>query len=114
MAHFSIDANASSEHSPLPRLPANAGPALRAAWDTGDRIRDIIRPLNALEAIEQLVTLWKAGSAEDLSDVDRNSLGWLLTIVNVDLRNAIEAAERHAESVCQILAAEAEQSGGGQ
>lgn len=78
-------------------------PAALATTRVIDAIGDIECRLLALEAIEQLVSPQKAGSNEDLTHVDRASFGWLLTIVNVDLRQQLEVARAHADALSLSL-----------
>ena len=77
-------------------------PAQLAATRVIDAIDDIECRLLAFEAIEQLVSLHKAGSREDLAEVNRTSLGWLMNIVNVDLRQTIVAARAQAKQSAQL------------
>ena len=80
---------------------AQPTPAQLAANRVIDAIDDIECRLLAFEAIEQLVTLHKAGAKEDLAHVDRASLGWLMTVVNVDLRHQVVAARAQAQESAQ-------------
>ena len=62
-----------------------------------EAVDDILPRVMALEAIEQLMTPWKAATQEDLADVDRTSLAWLLTVVSLDLRRHVEQAKAAAK-----------------
>ena len=81
---------------------AQPTPAQLAANRVIDAIDDIECRLLAFEAIEQLVSLHKAGSREDLAEVNRTSLGWLMNIVIVDLRQTIVAARAQAKQSAQL------------
>lgn len=66
-----------------------------------DALGDIECRLLALEAVEALISPQKAGSAEDLDHVSRAGLGWLLTILGVDMRQRLVAARGQAEAASQ-------------
>lgn len=82
--------------------------ALVAANSVIDAIGDIECRLMAFEAVEQLLSPQKAGCTEDLAHVDRASLGWLMTVLNVDLRKQVEAAQAAAEQAAQAAIAVAQ------
>lgn len=79
--------------------------ALVAANSVIDAIGDIECRLLAFEAVEQLLSPQKADCTEDLAHVDRASLGWLMTVLNVDLRKQVEAAHVAAEHAAQVAIA---------
>ena len=78
--------------------PTNISPALRAGI-ASDAINDAFQPLMALEAIEQLLTPQADNSPETLKEVNRESLAWLLTLVNMELRRNLENAAAKAREV---------------
>lgn len=69
-----------------------------AAGRVIDALGDIECRLLALEAVEALVSPQKTGGTEDLDHVNRVGLGWLLTILNVDMRQCLVAARGQAEA----------------
>lgn len=79
--------------------------ALVAANSVIDAIGDIECRLLAFEAVEQLLSPQKANCTEDLAHVDRVSLGWLVTVLNVDLRKQVVAAQAAAEHAAQAAIA---------
>ena len=79
--------------------------ALVAANSVIDAIGDIECRLLAFEAVEQLLSPQKANCTEDLAHVDRVSLGWLMTVLNVDLRKQVESAQVAAEHAAQAAIA---------
>jgi hypothetical protein len=68
-----------------------------------DAIDDIEPRLLALEALEQLIAPQMAGTKEDLSHVDRAGFAWLLTIINVDMRQQLTTARATAETAGLLL-----------
>lgn len=83
-------------HIPLPASPAIA------VTRVIDAIDDLSDHFLAFEAVEQLISLQKAGSTEDLAHVDRPALGWLLTMLNVAMREQIAAARAAADLAYQM------------
>lgn len=67
-----------------------------------DALDDLECHFAAFEAVEALLSCQKAGSREDLSHVNRDGLGFLLTILNVNMRQKIEAARAHADALYQL------------
>lgn len=67
-----------------------------------DAVDDLSDHFSALEAVEQLMSLQKAGSEEDLAHINRSGLGFLFTVLNVSLRERITAARTAAELACNI------------
>jgi hypothetical protein len=74
-----------------------------AAINLVDAVDDIESRLLAFEAVEQLISPQKAGSSEDLAHVDRASLGWLLTILNVEMRQQITSVSIKARTAADML-----------
>jgi len=72
-------------------------PAIAAARVI-DSIDDLSCHFLPFEAIEQLLSPQKAGTTEDLAHVDRASLGFLFTVLNVAMREQITAARAAAEA----------------
>lgn len=72
-------------------------PAVILCTRTIDAIDDIACHHLAFEAIEQMLMPQKAGSTEDLAHIDRASLGWLFTLLNVGMSEQIKRARAAAE-----------------
>lgn len=81
------------------RTPAS--PAI-AVTDVVDAIDHLSCHFTAFEAIEQMLSPQKAGTTEDLAHVDRCALGFLLTMLNVSMRDQITAARAAAELAYQM------------
>ena len=66
-----------------------------------DAIDDLECHFAAFEAVEALISAQKSDSREDLAHVNRESLGFLLTILNVNMRQKLEVARAHADALYQ-------------
>ena len=88
----------------MARTPTS--PAL-AATDVVDAIDHLSDHFLAFEAIEQLITPQKANCNEDLAHVDRPALGFLLTMLNVSMREQITAARAAAKVAHRMIGGEA-------
>lgn len=73
-----------------------------------DALDDLECHFAAFEAVEALISAQKSGNREDLSHVDRDGLGFLLTILNVNMRQKLEAARAHADALYQLNQVEAQ------
>lgn len=82
-------------------------PAALAACRVVDAVDDLSCHFLAFEAIEQMLSPQKAGTTEDLAHVDRASLGWLFTVLNVSMREQITKARSVAELAHQMNRGEA-------
>jgi hypothetical protein len=71
-----------------------------------DAIDNIETHFMAFKAVEQLLSLQKAGNCEDLVHVDRASLGWLMTVLNSSLHQQIDAAKALANEQHQYVKGE--------
>jgi hypothetical protein len=69
-----------------------------------DALDDLECHFAAFEALEALISAQKSDSREDLSHVNRDGLGFLLTILNENLRQKLEAAKAHADELYQSQA----------
>lgn len=83
-----LSAAACAAHNPLPTRIVDA-------------LDDLECHFAAFEAVEALLSCQKAGNREDLSHVNRDGLGFLLTILNVNLRQKLEVARAHADALYQ-------------
>ena len=83
-------------HTRTPTSPAIA------VTDVVDAIDHLSAHFLAFEAIEQLISPQKANCNEDLAHVDRPALGFLLTMLNVSMRDQITAARAAAELAYQM------------
>lgn len=77
-------------------------PASIAAANVIDAIDDISCHHLPFEAIEALISPQMADCREGLAHVDRASLGWLFTVLNVALRQQIDRAKELAEVAHQF------------
>ncbi len=83
--------------------PYTASAHWRRASAAYEAAEDMLPRIMALEAIEQLMQPQKRGSQEDLEHVDRTSLAWLLTIVNIGLRRCATEAIALADAAQREL-----------
>ncbi|MBK7314940.1 hypothetical protein [Candidatus Aalborgicola defluviihabitans] len=78
-------------HTRTPTSPAIA------VTNIVDALDDLACHFTAFEAIEQMLSPQKLNCNEDLAHVDRASLGFLLTMLNVSMREQITNARAAAE-----------------
>ena len=71
-----------------------------------DALDDLRNHHRAFEAVEALITPNR--NADDLSAVDRANLGWLLLVLNADMRERIAQCEAAAEIANAQLRAKGE------
>ena len=78
----------------MARIPTSP---LIAVTNVVNAINNLSDHFTAFEAIEQMLSPQKAGTKEDLAHVDRASLGFLLTMLNVTMREQITVARAAAQ-----------------
>ena len=97
-----------ANHTPwsqsMARIPTS--PAI-AVTNIVDALDDLACHFTAFEAIEQMLSPQKLNCNEDLAHVDRASLGFLLTMLNVSMRQQITTARAAAEVAYQMNRGEA-------